>query len=350
MRDIVDAAAADGGLAREDVLRLLALDAASEDAAYVRARAHEVALRAAGGRGLVHAQIGVDEHPCPENCRFCLFAACNGGRGGQEGKAGSGRRGNGAPSREADGRASGQEGPRSYEVPLDGIVAAARTFDTAGVHLISLMATAGLPFDRLGQMVAAVREAVSPDMPILVNAADMTPGQARALKDAGATAAYHARRIQEGVITDIAPERRLATIRAIHQAGLALMTGVEPLWEGVGPDELADRIAEIPSFEPYCTGVCALTLAAGTQMEHVRPAAPERVRLVAAIVRLAVGEAVPIGGTGGAVWVDAGTDPRGRGYSDDGSTLLRKVAQAKEKLAGRGWAVPDRPPHDVFAR
>lgn len=324
--EIADAARAGQAPTRDDVLYLLSFDCHSPEAAYVGVRAREIAHAASGGVGHVHAQIGVDALPCPENCRFCTFAAMN---------------------TQADvGFATNED----YEVPLERIAQIASHFDEAGVHLISLMATAGLPFERYLEMVAAVRGVVSPDMPLMANMGDITLEQAHALKAAGVQAFYHARRIYEGELTDIAPEDRYETIRNVRAAGLALMSGVEPLYEAVELDELADRIMEIPSFQPYRTGTCVLSAAEDTEMEGAVPSSQAKARYVGAIIRLVCGTNVPFGGTGGAIWVDAGCDPRARGRGHGREWILSQVRQAKRTLSRDEWTVPERPSLAFFEK
>lgn len=202
---------ADGALAgklptRDDVMHLLKFDAYSVEAAYVCARARELGMRACKGRGFVYAQIGVDENPCPENCRFCSFAASN--------------------------YQASEDGEKaSFEVPIGRIVHYAKLFDAEGVDLVSLMATAALDFDRYLDMIRAVKSTVSDRLVIMANTGDLTRSQALALREAGATAAYHAVRLGEGELTDIKPIDRRRTIRYLHAAEIDVMTGVEPLWE-----------------------------------------------------------------------------------------------------------------------
>ena len=114
---IADGAVAGMAPSRSDIVHLLRFDPYSVEAAYVCARARELGFRACNGIGLIEGQIGVDALPCPENCRYCSFAAVNSGIGDD------------APA----------------VAPLDELVAAARALDAHGVHLISLMATAALP-------------------------------------------------------------------------------------------------------------------------------------------------------------------------------------------------------------
>ena len=305
---------------RDDVLYLLGFDGYSVEAAYVNARARQLGVQACNGIGLIEGQIGVDANPCPMNCQYCSFASVNSGA--------------------VD---NGVDGEHDFEVPLDEIVRYARMLDEKGVHLISLMATAGLPFERYLQIVAAVRSAIADDQIILANTRDLSLDEARALKAAGANAAYHACRCGEGYVTGIPVERRHKTMRNIRDAGLALMSGIEPLWMEVPHDELADRILEIPSYTPFATGACGLSDVPGSKLPDFTPAPRAHIKYVAAIIRLVCGLNVPFGGVGGAIWVDAGCDPRGRGKGSSEEWIARDIRRARRELTQDGWNVPERP-------
>lgn len=296
-----------------DLVHLLRFDAYSPEAAYVNAQARELGMAACGGRGYVFAQIGVDSNACPENCRFCSFAAVN--------------------------AAHGARGGEDAEVPLERIVHFAKLFDDGGADLVSLMATAGLDFDRYLNMVRAVRSNVRDGTVVMANAGDLSPEQVRALRDAGADAAYHALRLGEGKLTDIQPAVRKRTMRHLREAGIRLMTGVEPVWRGIDPLMLAERIHGIAAFEPFCIGACSLTPAEGASMAGYAPALTGFVRYVGSLARLSCGLKAPIGGIGGVAWVDAGCDPRKRGYGDDDATLRRKLADACRRLALDGFVM-----------
>lgn len=313
VEQIADAAACGNLPTRGDIMYLLKFDAYSPEAAYVIAKAREIGMRACDGRGFVYAQIGVDETACPENCLFCSFAAIN--------------------------TDTATYDPTQVEVPLGRIVHYAKVFDSAGVDLISLMATAGLDFDRYLDMVRAVRASVSANMDIMANTGDLSLEQAQALKDAGATTAYHALRLKEGVFTAIKPIDRRRTMRHLRAAGLPLMTGVEPVWDGVSAQELSERIMDIPDFSPFCIGACSLTEVEGIDAAGKKPAKTGFVRYVGALTRLACGEEVPVGGIGGVAWVDAGCDPRNRGYGADDATLRSKIPAAKRRLELDGFEV-----------
>ena len=310
---IADDALAGKAPNRSDVMYLLRLDPYSAEAAYVCAKARELGMRACGGKGHVFAQIGVDATACPENCRFCTFAEMN------------------VDPERYD--------PSNVEVPIGRIVHYARLFGDEGVRLISLMSTAGLDFDRYLDMVRAVAASVPEEVTIMANTADLTVDQATALREAGATAAYHALRLGEGEITSIKPINRRRTIRYLHVAGFRLMTGVEPIWRGVDALSLSERICDIPELEPYCIDACNLTELGEIASRALRPAFTGFVKYVAAITRLVCGDAVPIGGIGGVEWVDAGCDPRNRSYGTDDASLRKQIADARRRLQLDGFLV-----------
>ncbi len=318
VKTLVDAACKGVRLTAEQLVTLLDVAEGTPTAEYVREKADGLSRAACKGRGFIHAQIGLDRLPCPENCRFCLFAACN--------------------KRAEDG------GP--FLVDLDDVVHAAKLFAAGGAHLISLMATASYPFAQLEKAIRLAHEA-APNVALMVNAADMDIDQAKRLREVGASVAYHALRLREGEITDIKPEARKATMRAIRDAGLQLMTGVEPLFIQATSAEIAQVMCQIRDFSPYCTGVCKLT-----KSDHANcslsSASLERVRYVACVLRLAVGLSVPVGCAGAVAWVDAGCDPRGRGYATNDETLRKKLVQVRQDLERAGWVVPDKMPDDVW--
>lgn len=311
---LVDRAIAGTPPSKREAVALLTTDASSPEAAYIRWGAELIGREASHGTGQIYAQLGIDANSCPENCAFCALAASS----------------------------STQKGPA--EVPIDTIVACASTFDRAGVHLISLMSTAGFDFNRFLAIVQAVRESVSPDMPLMANIGDIDVSQARALATAGVQAAYHAHRLGEGTITSIDPARRKATFTALKTAGLKLMTAVEPVHAASDPQEIAERMFEAIALSPYCSGVGTLTTVPGTAMESCVPLSRKHGTLLSAVMRLIAGRGIPFGtGCGNVMWTDAGTNPRGRNLSADPDWLLRDVNRLRKELVGREWSVPNRP-------
>ena len=323
VENIVERAIAGERIPGAELEPLFEVDTRSAEAAHVMWAAQTIARRASNNTGQIYAQIGIDALPCPVNCAFCSLAAH---------------------------QSHDDAAAADAVVPLDQVVHYAQVFDCAGAHLISLMATAALPFERVRATVAAVREAVSADMPLLVNAADLSLEQARELKAAGAQAAYHAHRLGEGELTGIPSEMRLATMHNIKAAGLKLMNAVEPVHEGISAGELIARMEETAAFEPYCSGVGTLTVVAGTPMERYTPITRLRTAYYASIFRLMVAEDIPFGvGGRNVVWADAGTNPRGRDLPTSDELLERDVRRLRKQLVADEWDVPARPLANWFA-
>ena len=318
--ELANAGLNDEAISQDDIEFALQFNEYSPEAYYLNAIARKKGYKAAGGAGYVHAQIGIDANVCPGGCTYCTFSACN-----------------------AKNASSFEHGASDFVLDTDSLVRLARAFDQANVHLISLMGTAALPFERWCEMVSVVRETVSPDMPLMVNGPDFTLEQFRTLKRAGVQAAYHARRVFEGTITNISPETRMRTISNIHASGLALMTGVEPVWQGIDVHELAQRICEQAQLRPFAMGVCGLSSVAGTHMEHITPPNNAFVQLVGSLVRLMVPRTTPIGGVGNAALVDAGTDPRNRGKGQETDWLVRDAHRVRSQLIKGGWTLAKRP-------
>ncbi|MEE0845651.1 MAG: hypothetical protein U0L71_05595 [Eggerthellaceae bacterium] len=320
----------DGGtIGAAEALRLMEFDSLSPEAALARWAAEAIGRKASGNKGQIYAQIGVDEGPCPVNCAFCSLAACNSPR---------------------------EEG---FETPIGRIVEYAQTFDRAGVHLITLMSTAAMPFARYLEIVQTVREAISPDMPLMANTRDFSMEQAFLLKKAGVQAVYHADRLGEGVITSLDPSRREETIAHAREAGMALMTAVEPVSQATAYRDIIDAMSRVIAQRPYCSGVGVLTAIhrdplVGQAWQNARenelvPISRARGAQLAAIMRLMAGESIPFGtGSGNVVWVDAGSNPRGRDLPIDGHALARDVSHRRKELLGREWEVPKRPLQSWF--
>ena len=317
---ITDKAACGEGLSRSDIEYLLSFDAYSAEAAYVCAVAREMTYKSSKGRAFIHTQIGVDQLPCPINCAYCSFAKQNVDYAYDE----------------------------RYIISTEQIAHFTQVFDKCGVHLISLMATAALPLERYLEMIKAVRKAISNNTPIMANYRDVSLDEAKKIAEAGASVYYHARRLPEGVLTNVSADRRFETIKNVKEASMALMSGVDPLWHNAPASEVAKCICELPNFEPYCVGACGIIPLEGHELQDYKPPLTGEIRYVGALARLVCGSKTIVGGCGNAKWVDAGCDARKREYGMDDEHLCKKIAQAKKALRADGWIVSDRVQWDIF--
>ena len=64
-------------LNRQEILDLLRIPLPSFDAGWVMASADILVRQASQGRAEIHAQVGLNLSPCPNNCLFCAFSSSN---------------------------------------------------------------------------------------------------------------------------------------------------------------------------------------------------------------------------------------------------------------------------------
>ena len=140
---------------REVIIRLLELDPSSEEVAYLKERAAELAHIATGNSASISGAIGVDLCSCDMNCKFCAF-------GTEWGLV------------EEDVIYSKEE-----------IIELVRAYVEAGVTTITLRSTEFYDMNVLSEWLADIREAVPGSYLINLNVGEMSPAMAEA--------AYHER-------------------------------------------------------------------------------------------------------------------------------------------------------------
>lgn len=325
--DIVEKGLEGNGLSDQEMTQLYSVDPRSRVAAYIRWAGGKLQYELANGFAEVHAQIGLNGTPCPKNCKFCSFAICNGLR------------------------------HKKLEMPKEDVVEYAKIYEESGANAILLLATASYQFEKVLEMAAAVREVISPDMPLLTNTEDVTLEQARQLKAVGVNGAYHAVRMREGTDTEIPEEERLKTFAALRDAGLSISTCVEPVGPEHTPEELTYYSRLCMASGANSAGVGRRVTVPGTMVEDRGMISDlENARNVA-VYRLAAGRepmlncaaATSLSAAAGAnlAWAEVGTNPRdtvertergGRGTNIEYNQKMFRAA-GYEVLEGpsQGW-------------
>jgi biotin synthase len=147
----------------------------------------------------------------------------------------------------------------------------------------------GPEFERILEMIRVVR---SLGMEACVTLGMLTADQARRLKEAGLTAYNHnldtSRRYYSHIITTRTYEDRLATLRTVSEAGIAVCCG-GIIGMGETIDDRLALLAELATLQPPPESIpinCLVPIA-GTPLEHAPPVpAMELVRLIA-VTRIA---------------------------------------------------------------
>jgi biotin synthase len=208
---VLEQAAAGRPITKAEAVTLLALPAASVEAALLRATATMVNRQRFANSGLLLGQIGVDMAPCEGDCAFCFFAESH-------------------------------TGIEPAVLSADEIVTRCERFAQGGAQGVFLMTMHSFGFEWFRDLCAELRRRIPPQLEILANVGDIPLGQLRELRDAGVTGAYHVCRLREGIDSCMEPAARRATIERILEAGMSWYTMCEPVGPEHTPEELAEQI------------------------------------------------------------------------------------------------------------
>lgn len=317
--DIVDKAMAGGRLDAQEIAALYGLDTFSKEAYYVMWAGRVMSQKASSGLAEIHAQIGLNAAPCPKNCQFCSFAACNKLR------------------------------KNSVVTPLADVLEYAKIYEDQGVNAMLMLITASFPFERFLEITYEVRQVISQEMPLLANVDDFTLEQAKQLKQAGINGVYHAVRMGEGVVTGIKPEVRMATIAAAKEVGLKLCTCVEP----VGPEHTVEELVEATlrsrDLDAVFSGVGKRITVPGSKLEEYGMLSESRAALLVAVYRLASGYDCALNCSGHSVatanaganiaWAEVGTNPRDLMDKTENGGRGHGVEELQKMYASSEWEV-----------
>jgi len=279
----------------------------SDESAQIIAASRRLSAMACDGKAEVHAQMAVNVGPCPRDCLFCAFAERNGVFDEQK------------------------------ELELDYIVEKCLQFETDGANAVFLMATGLFPFRKFLPIVAEVRDRLRPETVLIGNIGDFGLEEAKELKQAGIAGVYHAVRLGEGEVTTIPIERRMATFRAAHEAGLRLGTCLEPVGPEHSTRELVEKLVITRDAQPGYSGSARRIPIPGTELAELGIVSEARMAHILAVVRLVLPltikgncthEPNALGAAAGAnlLWAEMGANPRDT------------VERTEE---GRGMTVPD---------
>ena len=246
-----------GPMDRDMIVRLLSIDPDSEECQYLGRAARDVARMNSGNRARVGTSIGLDLCPCSASCDFCAL-----------------------------GEKWGLVGGASC-IDDDKVVNLIRSKVGQGFFQFTLRTTEYYDLDHLAALARRIRAEVPGDYFLTANTGELTLEDARMLKEAGFTGAYHVPRLGEGRYTPFTVEERLATIRNIKDAGLILATGLDPIGPEFTNEELADQILLLISLEPM--GICTMKRESvkGTPLGDMPEISDSRLAQIAAVIRMA---------------------------------------------------------------
>lgn len=250
-------------LSRDEILCLLdiAPDAVQSD--MMRSKARDMAAILCQNQGKVWSAVGIENKSCPMNCEFCSF-----------------------------GEKWGLIKEES-EWSDEDILQAARFSVSQHVSWFTLRTTELYGIERLCVLAKKILTEVPGNYHLAVNTGELTAEQAKQLKNAGIAGVYHTLRLGEGKVTHIKPASRLATMKAVDEAGLKLYHMLEPLGPEHTNEEIAERILAARNCHAVLGGVMARINVKGTPFADKEPVHEDRVSQLVAISRICGGSSTP---------------------------------------------------------
>jgi biotin synthase len=274
-----------------ELVHMLGYPSDSPESYQLMAEANRISKDLTGNKAEVHAQLALNIGPCPCNCAFCSFAEVNG------------------------------VFKDETRLTPEQAVAYAKEFEADGANAIFVMATAHYPFEQFIEVSQEIRRHLRPETIMIANVGDQSLKRGQAVKEAGFAGVYHARRLREGIDTQLSPQAREESIRNFHEAGLRVGTCVEPVGPEHTNEELADAILFTGSFEAAFSGAARRISVPGTELEERGMITELRMAQVVAVTRLGVPRTVmgncthepcTLGAVAGAnlFWAEVGANPR----------------------------------------
>ncbi|MFH2219291.1 MAG: radical SAM protein [Pseudomonadota bacterium] len=291
VKDIIDRVIDGHLLSRDEIVYLLKVDHDSIDGGCIMVVANEINRFVSKGKAEVHAQIGLNLSPCPNNCSFCAFAGTN------------------------------MIFKERNELDAEDVIRLALKAEASGANAIFFMTTGDYPFGKFIEISTDVRKRLKPDTVMIANIGDFGYPEGKRLKNAGYTGIYHAVRMGEGKETGIDPETRLETFKAAHESGLLLGTCVEPVGPEHSVEEIAEKILIGRDAKPCFSGAMRRIGIPGSPLEKYGMISEFRLAYLVSVIRLTMKrnligncthEPNVLGATAGAnlFWAEVGTNPR----------------------------------------
>lgn len=278
-------------LSEKEIKALFNVPIFSKDAMFLLWAARKKSVEVSNGIAEVHAQIGLNIAPCPQNCRFCSFASEN------------------------------KVFTKSFELTTDDAILQARQFEKDKANAIYLMSTANYSFEKFIETSKEIRHALRRGTILVANIGDFTLAQAQELKHIGFSGIYHAIRLKEGQDTRISIEKRLETISNAQKTGLLVGTCVEPVGSEHSINELFEKTVITRDIKPVYSGAARRIPIPKTKLARYKIVTEVKMALILAVVRLALQNDIRgncthepnvFGAFAGAnlLWAEVGSNPR----------------------------------------
>ncbi len=250
-------------LDRDSIVALLEIDPESKECQLLGKAAREAASAICGDRAYLWAAIGLDYKACSMNCNYCSL--------GEEW---------GLVTEET-------------EYTEDEILQLVRQFVDQGVRWIVLRTTEYYSLDRVMEISKKIKEKVKGEYELGLNVGEFDEKLAGRMTGVGLEFVYHTLRLREGIDTKFDPADRLATLKAVSESSLNLVSLVEPLGVEHTNEEIADNFLIAMKYGAAVTGCMERVPVKGTPLGELPAVSEKRLAQVIAVTRLAAGSLAP---------------------------------------------------------
>lgn len=250
-------------LDKKNIMSLLEIDPLSEECKELGQAAREVASVVCKDRAYLWGAIGLDYKACPMNCNYCSLG-------------------------EQWGIVKGES-----EFSGDEVIDIVKNYVREGVRWIVLRTTQFYSLDNLIELAKKIRQAVPGQYELGVNVGEFDEKTAQKMCHAGLEFVYHSLRLREGIDTRFNPQERLATLEAVKNSSLKLVSLVEPIGIEHTNEEIADSFLNIMKYKAVVTGGMERVPVKGTPLGEIAALSEKRLAQIVAVTRLAAGFNAP---------------------------------------------------------
>ncbi|MEG2929381.1 MAG: radical SAM protein [Oscillospiraceae bacterium] len=304
-------------ISKADAIELLNIEVGSEDYYRLLSISNEISRKQFKNNGSIFTQVGIDAQKCDVNCKFCSFAK------------------------------DSYNGCSSIK-SIEEVVLLAKKSVMQGAKEIFIMTTANFNLMNFLEYVKCVREALPPNVNLIVNTGDFNQDYAYKLKKLGVHGVYHICRLGEGIDTDVTVETRINTLDYIKNAGMEIYYCVEPIGPEHTYNQIADEIFRAKDYPVTVMAVMKRVAVEGTPLFQKGMITNAETSKIAAVTNICVRpkramgvhEPMEICLMSGCnqVYAEIGTNPRdidentekNRGFS---------IQKAKMLLSNSGWTI-----------
>lgn len=254
--EILNSALKGHNITKEEALFLLNITNKSNDFFRLLAAANQLTRAQFKNKAYIFAQIGINAEPCSKNCKFCSLSQNH------------------------------YVMDSTWKKDLHTILSEVNILVDGGINDLFLMTTADYPVTDFIEIGRKVKNKLPNKMAFVANIGDFDIDTAIKLKEAGFTGAYHINRLREGIDTEIKPETRINTLKAIVKAGLDLYYCVEPIGPEHSYEELVDEMLRARDYQVKVMAVMRRIPVPGTALYDRGQITAVELAKIAAVTRI----------------------------------------------------------------